>query len=556
MNQKLPYEKLIAEKMQELPVPDVNASWQQMKRRLDEEMPFEGGSQKRPGGSWWWKGGLIVLVSAGIGALIFSYARGGAEENIVKVSSQEQTIIIAEQKETITPIDQNFTPSTNHKNNQPKTNIAGTDALSSNGLAGAPAASDPASISKKEPGKSNTGRFKKPERNAAETDEQPLSLFTGATPSNHIKKVPGNTSVAKEESNSINKNAGNNAASEISEEPFEQVVNTASPNNDPNSYTAPANSNATTQQPYNDPAPALTGTTANNESYVMASVPNENILYSSHLLSTVAGSLSVPAGVWQLPDVTAQKKAILREMRKQERKQERELAKSYRTSKSFWGEQPDRWFAAGVAPYQNFSIGSQQTYNYNSAGSKNIATDYIPAPYFQLHITNKVYVLSEFQFNAPQSTPSLLLSQKQLTVPMNTVGYTESTYLRKLYYFNMPLSFYYSPVKNFYVGSGMQFSSFNSGLAYTEQRSADNNLIRSENIKIKDDSLSSKITSSEWRYLFDANYYVNRFMFGFRYNQALNDFVRINNSLTPMQARNQSFQLYLRYNIIVSDKRK
>ncbi len=141
---------------------------------------------------------------------------------------------------------------------------------------------------------------------------------------------------------------------------------------------------------------------------------------------------------------------------------------------------------------------------------------------------------------------------------MNTTGYTENTYLRKLYYFNMPVSFYYSPVKNFYLGSGLQFSSFNSGLAYTEQRSANNSIIHSENIKIKDDSLSSKITSSEWRYLFDANYYVKRFMFGFRYNQALNNFVNlsINNTLPPVQARNQSFQFYIRYNIIVSDKRR
>ncbi len=138
----------------------------------------------------------------------------------------------------------------------------------------------------------------------------------------------------------------------------------------------------------------------------MATVPNENISYSNQKLSIEGDSITVPDNVWQLPDVTAQKKAILKEMKRQERKQERELAKSYRSNQSFWGEQPERWFAAGIAPYQNFSIGSQQTYNYNAAGSKNIATDYIPAPYLQLHVTNRIYILSEFQFNAPQSTPS------------------------------------------------------------------------------------------------------------------------------------------------------
>ncbi|MBX2924128.1 MAG: hypothetical protein KF746_18150 [Chitinophagaceae bacterium] len=551
MNQKLPYEKLIAEKMQELPVLDVNTSWQQMKRRLDEEMPLEGGSKKRPGGGWWWKSGLVILVTTAVGTYFFYNTRDGAKNSIVKTIPQEQTIHIAEQNETITPIDQTFTPSVTNRNNKSETGIPGANTVDPDDLAGITSAIESTTGNKKPVSKNSTATFKKSGTNTTGFEKQ-APIATGIIKSrDYAEKTFTNTPNTRTDNTPDNKSRHLNTSTAINEAPVDAATN----NNDPDGYSGSAD-NAT--RPNNYSAPALTGTTANSENYMMASVPSENISYSNHLLSTVADSLAVPATVWQLPDVTAQKKAILKEMRKQEKKQERELAKSYRSNSSFWGEQPDRWFAAGLAPYQNVSIGSQQTYNYNSAGNKNIVADYIPAPYLQLHITNKVYVLSEFQFNAPQSTPSLLLSQKQLTVPMNTIGYTESTYLRKLYYFNMPVSFYYSPVKNFYIGSGMQFSSFNSGLAYMEQRAADNSLVRSENIKIKDDSLSSKITSSEWRYLFDANYYVNRFMFGFRYNQALNDFmnIRINNSSTPVHARNQSFQLYLRYNIIVSDRRK
>ncbi|HRN57877.1 MAG TPA: hypothetical protein PLL71_15565, partial [Agriterribacter sp.] len=274
--------------------------------------------------------------------------------------------------------------------------------------------------------------------------------------------------------------------------------------------------------------------------------------------SNKAGTSILPSYVPALPDVSAQRKTLLREMKRRERKEEKELAKSYRSYHSFWGESADRWFAAGIAPYQNIAVASQQTYNHNSATGKNIITDYIPSPYLQLHVTNRVYLLSEFQFNTPQATPSLLLSHKELTVPSGNAGYAENIYLRKLYYFNMPVSFYYSPVKNFYLGSGLQFSSFNSGLADREQRSSNNTLLRSETIKLKDDSLSSKINGSEWRYLFDANYYYNRFMLGFRYNQALNNFVdlRVNNILPPTQARNQAFQFYIRYNLVVSDRKK
>lgn len=267
--------------------------------------------------------------------------------------------------------------------------------------------------------------------------------------------------------------------------------------------------------------------------------------------------LSVPAYVSALPDVSVKKKLLLREIKRQERKEEKEMAKSYRTYRSFWGESTDRWFAAGLAPYQNIAVSTQQPYHYNSSAGRNIITDYIPSPYLQLHLTNRIYLLSEFQFNTPQATPSILLSQKSAAVPINSMGYTENIYLRKLYYFNMPVSFYYSPIKNFYLGSGLQFSSFNSGLADMEQRSANNTLLHSETIKLKDDSLSAMINGAEWRYLFDANYYYNRFMFGIRYNQALSSFAnfRMNNALAPTQARNQAFQLYIRYNLVVSGRK-
>ena len=42
MNQKLPYEQLIADKLQHLPLPDVDESWQEMKKLLDRELPPGG----------------------------------------------------------------------------------------------------------------------------------------------------------------------------------------------------------------------------------------------------------------------------------------------------------------------------------------------------------------------------------------------------------------------------------------------------------------------------------------------------------------------------------
>ena len=139
---------------------------------------------------------------------------------------------------------------------------------------------------------------------------------------------------------------------------------------------------------------------------------------------------------------------------------------------------------------------------------------------------------------------------------MSAGSYTENVYLRKLYYFNLPVSFYYSPVKNFYIGSGLQYSSFNSGLAYLEQLAPNNDLIHSEVLKVQGGQLASKIKDSEWRYLFDANYFINRLMIGFRYNQAMGDYInfRAGNWGAPARGRNQAFQFYLRYNLVVGKR--
>ena len=55
MNEQQRYEKHLAEKLQQLPVPDVEPNWQQMKLLLDKEMP-------RGGGHWRWITGTGILL--------------------------------------------------------------------------------------------------------------------------------------------------------------------------------------------------------------------------------------------------------------------------------------------------------------------------------------------------------------------------------------------------------------------------------------------------------------------------------------------------------------
>lgn len=489
-----------------------------MKAKLDREMPLPGKGRKGGGGKWWWPGSIIVIISAGV--WMFTNTATG----------DDQTIDNTEHTEFIPPVSANIaaspqTPGAENKKNTGETvGTISDDNQTSN--SGNPLT--PTSLKNKNNLFHVLSHKNTPVKKAAGTNDPKRDKHTTRPATLSVAKYnPQNTSLVTDH----NMEAGNKL-------PAVAFIT----NDKINIAGAPFAAAAYTYNP----------------------VRIQNTGYSSrkNIIQPERGSeaaiLTIPAYVSTLPDLSAKRKELLRAMKRRERKEEKELARSYRTHHSFWGETTDRWFAAGIAPYQNIAIASQQTYNYNSAAGKNILTDYIPSPYLQLHVTNRIYLLSEFQFNTPQATPSLLLSHKTFAVPAANTDYTENIYLRKLYYFNMPVSFYYSPVRNFYIGSGLQFSSFNSALADMEQRSANNTLLRSETIKLKDDSLSSKINGSEWRYLFDANYYHNRFMFGFRYNQALNNFIdlRINNILPPTQARNQAFQFYIRYNLVVSDRKK
>lgn len=542
MNRKLPYEKLIEEKLQHLQLPDLEMSWQQMKTKLDAALPLQG-SSKRGGGKWWKTTIIITAMLAGTWGIIYTTTSGNKDTT----AAQPANSIKNDGTVSSTPI-----PTTNTQS----ASGLGTGNTDKNSVHATGAANAPdiniSSIKKQGDHAQADGR-----KASGEKETQQPKIFNNAA--NTVAVSLNNNVSQRKDGYPVKGNGSEQVAAGVVDAPQHPI---ASPIKD-NMQTTMVSDNSN-QEDLTFSYDKNNNTVFTPGSSVTAgyqSIYTESADHSSRkniLPLNAPRTLTVPAYVSALPDVSAKQKALLREMKRQERKEEKELAKSYRTYHSFWGESTDRWFAAGIAPYQNIAVASQQPYHYNSATGKNLITDYIPSPYLQLHVTNRIYLLGEFQFNAPQATPSLLLSQKTLSVPMSNMGYTENIYLRKLYYFNMPVSFYYSPVKNFYVGSGLQFSSFNSGLADMEQRSPGNVLLRSETLKLKDDSLSARINGSEWRYLFDANYYYNRFMFGVRYNQALHPFVdlRINSSLPPTQARNQAFQLYIRYNLVVSDRKK
>jgi len=215
----------------------------------------------------------------------------------------------------------------------------------------------------------------------------------------------------------------------------------------------------------------------------------------------------------------------------------------------------EKGWAVGIGINQFFPIGGQQKSNFNSSGTNGTITDYIPVPMFRYYFNRKLYAQLELQFNVPQYTKQLLANQNV----DSAAGVNHSVFIKKLYYFNVPLSIHYSPVKNFFIGAGLQYSKLSNGVAsYQEKPIIGIDSLHKATVKsFKGDSLYSKLTTHEWRVLLDANYQWKKLILGVRYNQALSNFINVQVSTTQItQARNSSVQVYLRYILLQRKKIK
>ncbi|MDF2186951.1 hypothetical protein [Paraflavitalea sp. CAU 1676] len=217
-------------------------------------------------------------------------------------------------------------------------------------------------------------------------------------------------------------------------------------------------------------------------------------------------------------------------------------------------------FSLGFGLPLAFPLGDQQAMGYNMWAGHNTASDYMPSAHVQYHITNKTFLQTEAQVVAPQYIRPTMLSYSSRQSGSNYVS--NAIYAQKLYYFNIPVSIHHSPFPGFYMGTGLQFSSMISGVALTEERRGTTGggtaiLVSEKYSRFRNDTLSDKLNSNEFRVLLDANYYFNRFTVGLRYNQALSNYISVQPSPAAPYSfeKNRALLFYLRYNLWEEKKR-
>lgn len=259
-------------------------------------------------------------------------------------------------------------------------------------------------------------------------------------------------------------------------------------------------------------------------------------------------------------------------------------------------------WTAGLGVSLNKALGGQEQSTVGYGGGSNVLMDYLPSVYVQYHFHSKLYVQAELQFIAPQYTTGTDLFQKKF-------DYTASSYkehevsLNKLYYLNLPVSVHYSPVKNLSIGAGLQFSSLRRSILENELCTWQNGpggwkMVKEEksiavhgnpNKEAREngnangngngrgrgrgnsggggttqpvftpmDTVAQGLRSWEYRILLEADYRRKRFDIGIRWNRGLQSLMKLNdgNGVMPVTERNQSMQLFIRYDLLDLRRKK
>jgi hypothetical protein len=227
-------------------------------------------------------------------------------------------------------------------------------------------------------------------------------------------------------------------------------------------------------------------------------------------------------------------------------------------------KEKDHGWVIGVGLNQFFPLGDQRGSTYNSDGLTGTLSDYLPVPMIRFYLDTRLYVQLEAQLNTPQPTKKDLVFNSPLpdtaTIISNSRVETSAT-IQQLYYFNIPLSVHYAPTDDLNIGTGLQYSHLSNAVgnfdstitSLTTNAVVDANATKS----FKNDSLFHRIKTNELRFLIDANYTYKHFVLGLRYNQALSKFINLQLPTGgTTQARNSSLQLYLRYILLDTRKKK
>ena len=214
-------------------------------------------------------------------------------------------------------------------------------------------------------------------------------------------------------------------------------------------------------------------------------------------------------------------------------------------------------FAAGLAFNQHIPINGAKPVAYDVTGRKGSLADYIPSIYFRA-LKPRWFIQGEFRYGAPNSVKEFVYSSKTVidTFQMST---TSTKSLKKTFYHQVPLTFHYFVTKNWSVGAGIAYNKFTRAVRQEDVRfripgTTIDSLISSNLVQ---DGKDSAFVTHSFQWIAVTQYRWRRFSLGLRFAQGLQPYIKYTDPATglPAEKRNQSLNAFLRYDLWRSKKK-
>ncbi len=216
-------------------------------------------------------------------------------------------------------------------------------------------------------------------------------------------------------------------------------------------------------------------------------------------------------------------------------------------------------FSAGIGLHQQLPVAGQTLVPYSSLGRKGSLGDYIPSVYIRMEKEKTWFIQSGFRYGAPQLVKEFLYSRRGDTISPQKYNVT-SSYLRKTFYHQLPLTVNYFVLPNLSIGAGVVWNKFSSAVSSRDIRQID--LFNGGDTAISTGTIftsrgaDSNFVNSFFQASVELQYKWKRLSFGANYSFGLQPYIRF---ILPggvlQEEKNKSLHLFIRYELWRSKKK-
>jgi hypothetical protein len=501
MSERLTYEMQLQQQWIDLPLPDENLAWADMRRRLEED-------DDHPVIAWWRRGcvlwGALLLTMLAIGWYWFR-----PDKWFDKTSGSQQEIHKEQRKDQQQPPVED--KSSGHKDNS-GSNETNTIDRSGNNTPG-------------------------------DQDNTTVTNSDTDTRTSSINDVPGKN--RNKESSS--KPSGTDMKNNITANTPRSTRTSAAA-----SYSVGSGGGRQTIRS-NRHSPVPTGDGKHQPSVpIVSDSPASDIINSGAVDRTVKKDPAVDT-IRFLDSAVVKKDSVRKKEPTPEKKPEQ-------TAKTDSSKKKKIFFSAGIGEHQQIPLAGQKFTPYSSSGRKSSLADYIPSVYFRVNKEDKWFIQGEFRYGAPQYTKEI---QYRNFTKVDTIGQTAYNVktlatVKKTFYHQLPVTFNYYVLPDWSVGAGMAWNMFSSAVS-------DKSLTILSNATQQDSVISSGITragrdsvfsNSYFQAVLETQYKWKRFSFGARYMAGLQPYIKFNlPGGAKQEEKNSSLHIFIRYELWKSKKK-